>query len=84
MQDTINWDQFETYCQVCGIALLKNEIGGEINGDFVDYNQRKIGHIDSVFCIECWSKLMEVSDGGMSAAIQKRKKLFGNEELNCD
>ena len=71
-------DRLETYCQFCGIALYPDEIGGEINGDFIDFTQRKIGHIDSVFCTECWSKMMGISNGGMHDAIQMRKQLFGN------
>ena len=68
-------------CHFCGYAIHTHELGGEINGRFVDYEKRVQGTVDCTFCTECWSKIMTFSgedNDNLKAAIERRRKDFGD------
>jgi len=72
-------DDFACFCILCGIALYTNEIGGEVQGKYVDYLNRSTGEIGAAFCLECWARMQRNTEGGMIEAIKRRDTLEGRK-----
>lgn len=70
-------DVFTSRCIVCGFALYQHEIGGEvINGIYVDYGVSKgTGTFSGCFCVDCWSKMMEISAEDPYVSVRRRINL---------
>lgn len=66
--------EFAHKCGLCGFALHVIEVGGMIDGSFVDYSiDKATGEISIDFCNECWGRLMENAPTSMDTAIAKRR-----------
>lgn len=67
--------EYVAVCVMCGHALSKYEIGGEIRGSYSDYIEHVPGEISVVYCIECWQKTKEIIANGLDQGIKVRNAL---------
>lgn len=62
-------------CCMCGFAIKRKEIAGEIHGDYTDFEAHEVGSIDLQFCGECWGKMNQFLNEDQGNAILRRKAL---------
>jgi hypothetical protein len=60
-------------CAMCGFAIYRKEISGELNGKYIDYGQHEWGDTNMAFCDECWGALRANSEAPLRTAIAKRR-----------
>jgi len=60
-------------CAICGFAIYRKEIGGELNGKYIDYDEHEWGDLDIAFCGECWRVLRTNSEAPLRMAVAKRR-----------
>ncbi len=65
----------ETFCSLCGHLILMREVAARMDGSFIDFENRGDGEITMEFCSECWSKILTVTDGGISRARKLWREL---------
>lgn len=68
--------QSEVMCFACGTALYTHEIGAQIVGMTIDYENRvTLPNTQYYLCDECKRKAEEFLAGGLQKAIERREKL---------
>jgi hypothetical protein len=73
--------EFINFCGFCGIALKREEIAGELSGDYVNFVEKEIGNMTITFCPDCQNKVIEFIVGDMDKAIGRRIGLEGQEPI---
>ncbi len=66
---------FTDYCSYCGMALTQYEITADIQGNLVLFDEKTTGSIQMTLCSDCKNKLMEITLGGIEAAIHRRMEI---------
>lgn len=72
MPEGIEIDRYVAVCADCGVAILLEEVGGELDGRFVDYMARAQGVANFVLCTSCWERFKENSNSSIEEGIERR------------
>ncbi len=70
----------DDYCGFCGHILESRYlVAGALNGEMIDFNNREYMEISLSVCAECFSKILENVNGGITLAkkrARENKRLF--------
>lgn len=86
MPETVE-DDVDEYCAVCarcGIAIKTEEVGGELDGRFVDYVQRMQGIANFVLCLDHWEEFKNNSNTSVEDGIARRAQSIADSQRNMD
>jgi len=66
----------ERYCTICGYLISDTcQIAADVHGRYIDYNEKISGDITFCFCGECWAKINDNFDAGLTRARQRSEEL---------
>lgn len=77
-------DEYVAVCARCGIAIKTHEVGGELDGRFVDYTERMQGVANFVLCLEHWEEFKNNSNTSVEDGIIRRIKNINDSQRNLD
>ena len=77
-------DEYVAVCARCGIAIKTHEVGGELDGRFVDYTERMQGVANFVLCLEHWEEFKNNSNTSVEDGIIRRIKNINDSQRNMD
>jgi len=66
----------ERYCSICGYLITDTlQIAADVQGRYIDFNEKISGDITFVICGECWVKINDNFDAGIIGARQRSGQL---------
>ena len=77
-------DEYVAVCARCGIAIKTHEVGGELDGQFVDYTERMQGVANFVLCLDHWEEFKNNSNTSVEDGIIRRIKNINDSQRNMD
>jgi hypothetical protein len=77
-------DEYIAVCARCGIAIKTHEVGGELDGRFVDYTERMQGVANFVLCLDHWEEFKNNSNTSVEDGIIRRIKNINDSQRNMD
>lgn len=77
-------DEYVAVCARCGIAIKTHEVGGELDGRFVDYTERMQGVANFVLCLDHWEEFKNNSNTSVEDGIIRRIKNINDSQRNMD
>ena len=77
-------DEYVAVCARCGIAIKTHEVGGELDGRFVDYTDRMQGVANFVLCLDHWEEFKNNSNTSVEDGIIRRIKNINDSQRNMD
>ena len=77
-------DEYVAVCARCGIAIKTHEVGGELDGRFVDYTERMQGVANFVLCLDHWEEFKENSSVSIEDGIVLRAQSIADSQRNMD
>jgi hypothetical protein len=77
-------DEYVAVCARCGIAIKTEEVGGELDGRFVDYVERMQGVANFVLCLDHWEEFKNNSNTSVEDGIIRRIKNIKDSQRNMD
>ena len=77
-------DEYVAVCARCGIAIKTHEVGGKLDGRFVDYTERMQGVANFVLCLDHWEEFKDNSNTSVEDGIIRRIKNINDSQRNMD
>lgn len=75
--------EYAGICFCCGHATTKYEVGAMLSGQIIDMQAGPwVGNLEVVVCGDCWRKSKEKFELGIDHAIEARKELARQDELD--
>lgn len=75
--------EYAGICFCCGHAVTKYEVGAMLSGQIIDMQGGPwVGNLEVVVCGDCWRKSKEKFELGIDHAIEARKELARQDELD--
>ena len=75
--------EYAGICFCCGHAVTKYEVGAMLTGQIIDMQGGPwVGNLEVVVCGDCWRKSKEKFELGIDHAIEARKELARQDELD--
>ena len=77
-------DEYVAVCARCGIAIKTHEVGGELDGRFVDYTERMQGVANFVLCLDHWEEFKNNSNTSVEDGIVRRAQSIADSQKDMD